>query len=123
MVIYLVHIIDIGPDSFQGYFETFIVIDHFLQLTPICVTPTALVEPKREVLLQCRQSDSARLESGGHLRLRRTRIEIEVNAPSEQAPGDVGWPKEDLLPVCVPIIYTMRVGDILGSRIGFVTGH
>lgn len=56
-----------SPDRFEGNLKLGVVIDYFLQIGPIGITPTALVETEGKVLLHGRQSDGTGLILPDHV--------------------------------------------------------
>lgn len=105
------------PHVLEGNLKLFKVCYDILHFGPVGVTPAALVVAKCEVLLHRRQSNGTHLVVLRHLRLSRTRVEGQVDATTERAPGEILSPSEDLLTVCVSQENTMGIGGIVLVRI------
>lgn len=97
----LVHVIDIGPDSLKRKVKVPEIVHNLLQLRPVLVTPAALMEAERPVLLHGGQTGYAVLILLGNCIDGRTAKEEEVNTAAQSAPCNVVVLQHHLLPVSV----------------------
>ena len=109
----LVHVIDVCPDVLEWYISSRIIVHDLLQYRPVCITPSALMIAKGEVLLHCRHPYRAHLIVLRDLCLCRPCEEIQIDATAKKPPGDVCRPKKDILAMAVAVVYSMRIGDVV----------
>jgi len=104
------------PDSFQWNLKLRVVIHNILDNAPVGISPPALVESKSKILLHDWQPNGASLVRSDGLLLSRSREEVQINASSKHAPGDVARTEKDLLAVDVPVVNSVGVRHVVLIR-------
>lgn len=110
-----------SPNVFERNLKPFKVGYDILHHRPVGVTPAAMVVAKSEVLLHRGQANGTHLVVLRDLRLSRTRVERQVDATTERAPGEILSSSEDLLAMGISQENTMGIGGIVLTGIPFIT--